>query len=462
MDKTKEQYDFMTKTPVSKLILKLSVPTILSMLSTTIYNLVDTAFVGTLGNEASGAVGVVFGFMAILQAVGFMFGQGAGSLLSRKLGEKDPDAANVIASTGFFGSFATATLVMILCVIFIDPLVMFLGSTETIAPYAKIYIRFILCVSPFMASCFTMNNILRYEGKAKLGMIGLISGGVINILGDAIFMFGFKMGIAGAGLSTALSQFISFVILLSMFLRGKTQCKISIKKVSAKKLLPLDIMATGFPSLLRQCLGSLGTILLNIEVAKNAPFAADPIIYAYNQDASVAAMSIVSRIGFAIFSCSLGIGQAFQPVCGFNYGAKKYKRLRDAYKFTMKLALALLLGFTVVVVIFTGPIVRVFRNDDLVVEIGTRALRLLCVAQLFVPVCMTTEMLMQSSGRRRIAAFLSSLRGGIIYLPALIILANIRGLEGVQEAQPLAYVLSVLPAVFFARKYFREIPKEDS
>ena len=449
MDSAQQQYDKMTKTPVKELIIRLAIPTILSMLVTTVYNLVDTAFVGSLGTSQSGAVGVVFGFMSILQALGFMFGQGSGSILSRKLGEKDVETACRTASTGFFTCFFLGTILAIVCLIFIDPLVYFLGSTETIAPYAKQYITCLLAVTPFTVSSFTLNNMLRYEGKAKLGMIGLFSGGILNIAGDAIFMFGCNMGIFGAGLSTALSQLISFSILLYMFLSGRTQSKLSIKKITYRGRLFYDIIGIGFPSLLRQGLSSAATIILNMQAAF------------YAADEGVAAMSIVNRVAFGIFAIALGIGQGFQPVCAFNYGAKKYKRLREAYKFTLILACSALAVLTALMLAFAPKVIAVFRDDPTVIEIGTRGLIVLGIAQLFLPLCLVNEMLMQSSGQKLPAIILSSLRGGILYIPALYILPYFRGMYGVEEAQPLAYILSVAPAMLLGRKFFSNRPKED-
>lgn len=449
MNQVNSQYNRMTKTPIPKLIITLSIPTILSMMATNIYNLVDTAFVGTLGTSASGAVGVVFGFMSILQAVGFMCGQGSGSMISRKLGQKNTEEATRIASTGFFLSFFIAVVISIVCFILVRPLVYLLGSTTTIEPYAVTYIRCILATAPFMVSSFTLNNILRYEGKAKLGMIGLLAGGVINIGGDALFMFGMNMGIFGAGLSTAISQVISFCILLSMFIFGRTQTKISIKHVAFRERVIGDVMLTGFPSLIRQGLSSLSTIVINFEAA------------GYAGDSGVAAMSIVSRCSFFLFAIALGIGQGFQPVCGFNYGAAKYKRLRSAYQFTMLSSSLVLLVLTIVTMLFSGEIVQVFRDDPEVIEIGTRALRLLCIGQLFLPICMVTEMLMQASGRKGSAAILSSLRGGLIFIPLLIVLPLFRGMYGVEEAQPLAFVLSSIPAILLAKRYFAGLPNED-
>ena len=439
----------MTKTPVSRLILGLSVPTVISMLITNIYNLVDTAFVGQLGTSASGAVGIVFGFMTVIQAVGFLFGQGAGSILSRALGKKDKERASVHATAGFLSSFTAGLVVGILGLIFLDGIVMLLGSTETIAPYAKTYITYILIAAPFMCSCLTLNNLLRYEGKATLGMIGLMIGAVLNMAGDPILMFGLNMGIAGAGLSTAVSQFISWLILLFMFLGGKTESKIDL--ASIKKIRPAiiaDIAATGFPSMLRQGLNSLATVLLNAECA----------VYG---DAAVAAMSIVSRIIFFAFSLALGIGQGFQPVAAFNYGAGKYSRLRKGFLFTAAVAEGIIIVGCTLLIIFSGNLVGLFRDDPEVIEIGTRALILQALATPALPPCMTTEMLLQSTGKRLHATLLSSLRNGLLFIPTLLILANLRGLAGIQEAMPISLGLSLPIAAPFAVGFFRRLPKED-
>lgn len=441
------QYEKMTQTPIMALLIKLSVPTIISSLITNIYNLADTAFVGQLGNSASGAVGVVFGFMSIIQAIGFMFGQGAGSIVSRSLGRKDTEHASATASTGFFSSFFLGLLISVCGLLVLDPLVKILGSTETIAPYAKTYITYILLSAPFMTTSFLMNCVLRYEGKAALGMIGLMTGGLLNICGDAVFMFVFDMGIAGAGLSTAISQMVSFLILLSMFLLGKTQSKISIRKVSFPSLLVLNIMATGFPSLLRQGLTSLSTVLLNGQTG----------VYG---DEAVAAMSIVNRIIMFVSSVALGIGQGFQPISGFNYGAKKYNRLKQAYRCTLMLAEGLMIIVTFIVLIFSGNLIQIFRNDEMVIEIGTRALRLQCIAILFLPLCMVTEMMFQSTGKRLGAAVLSSLRSGLFFIPALLILSHLRGLYGIEEARPIAFVLGFVPSLFLMVWFFRSLPKE--
>lgn len=436
-------------TPIPKLIVTLSIPSIVSMLVTNIYNLVDTAFVGRLGTSASGAVGIVFGFMAIIQAVGFMFGQGAGSIISRSLGQNDKEKADIHATAGFFGSFLFGLLITALGFIFLDEIVMFLGSTDTIFPYAKTYISYILIASPFMSSSLTLNNILRYEGKANLGMIGLMTGAILNMIGDPIFMFAMGMGISGAGLSTALSQLVSWVILLMMFILKKSSSTISFKNLKkAGGMVYLNIMTTGFPSMLRQALNSLTTVLLNSQCA----------VYG---DAAVAGMSIVSRIIFFAFSIALGVGQGFQPVSAYNYGAGKYDRVRKGFRFTCLVSEAIVVVGCTLLFIFASELVGLFRDDIDVINVGTRALRLQSIAYLVLPPCMTTEMLYQSTGRRIGAAILTALRSGLLFIPALLILANLRGLSGIQEALPVSLILSAPVTVIFAIYFFRKLPKNN-
>lgn len=447
-EKQVSQYEKMTETPIPSLIVRLSIPTIISMLVTNLYNLADTAFVGQLGNSASGAVGIVFGFMSIIQATGFLFGQGSGSILSRLLGQREVENASKIASTGFFCALLMGFVIEVLGFRYLQPMVMLLGSTDTIAPYARTYVTYILFAAPMMTTSFVLNNFLRYEGKAKLGMIGLLFGALLNICMDPIFMFVFGMGIAGAGLSTALSQTISFCILLSMFLTGKTQCKLSVRRISPDLGDLGNIVGTGLPSLLRQGLNSISTVLLNSRAA----------VYG---DPAVAAMSIVSRIIFFAFSAALGIGQGFQPVSAFNYGAKKYSRVRHAFRFTCILSECLITVVMLILLLNSGSVIHLFRDDPTVIEIGTRTLRLQCLSLLFLPFCMVTEMLLQSTGQKLWASLMSSLRSGLCFIPTLILLAHFRGLAGIQEAQAVAFVLAFLPTILVALWYFRKMPRID-
>lgn len=441
------QYDKMTKQPVGSLVIKLGIPTTLSMLVTNIYNMVDTMFVGKLGTSASGAVGIVFGFMSILQAFGFLFGQGAGSIISRRLGNKDEDSASVVASTAFFSSMFMGLLIGILGTVFNTKMVYLLGSTDTILPYAKTYSLFIMAAAPFMTSTFTMNNILRFEGKASLSMVGLMTGAILNMVGDPILMFGLDMGIAGAGLSTAISQFISFCVLLSMFLYGKTQSKLSVRKITREFNVLFDIVATGFPSLVRQGLQAVSTMILNQQAR----------IYG---DAAVAAMSIVSRISFFIFAVGLGIGQGFQPVCGFNYGARKFSRVKEAFSFTLVAGEVLLGMFAVAGLLFSNQAIAVFRDDAEVIAFGTPALRYQCMALFLNPLIVLSNMTLQSTGQRAWATFLSMMRSGLYLIPMIYILTYTMGARGIQLAQPVSDVLSFATALPVIVNFIRKLPED--
>ncbi len=448
-DAEKQQLSRMTETPVSRLVVQLGIPTTLTMLVTNFYNMADTAFVGMLGsNSASGAVGVIFGLMAILQAVGFMFGQGSGSVISRLLGSEHSHTASVYASTAFFTSLTLGAVIEIVCLIFLRPLIFLLGSTDTIAPYAMDYAKYILYAAPFTVSSFVLNNILRYEGKASLAMIGMTAGAILNIAGDPIFMFGLKMGISGAGLATALSQVVSFSILLGIFLTGHSIIKISPSMIRLKLSILKDIVTTGLPSMLRQGLSSISTMLLNNSAA----------LYG---DEAVAAMSIVTKIVMFVFSVGLGIGQGFQPVSGYNYGAKKFSRVREAFKFTFVFSECVVGIASLLVFIFAAPLIGIFRDDPAVIEIGLRALRLQCVSLLFLPFSVVTEMQLQSTGQKLQASLISSLKNGVYFIPAIIILADLRGLHGIEEAQPLSYILSFVTALFFASWFFKRLPQTD-
>jgi putative MATE family efflux protein len=445
---TVSQYDIMTKKKLKPLIVKIALPSIASMLVTNIYNMVDTAFVGSLGTSASGAVGIVFAFMSLIQAFGFMFGQGAGSIMARALGKKDYEKVTVVCSTGVFFSLGFGIIISIFSWVFMSPLVRILGSTETIAVYTEAYISYIILATPFMSVAFAMNQLLRYEGKSSLGMVGMMTGAVLNMIGDPIFMFVLDFGIDGAGISTAISQTISFIILSSFYIRGKTAGHISIRKVTFNPKEIMDISITGSPSLFRQGLASINTMVLNGLAA----------VYG---DAAIAAMSIVSRIIHFIFSIALGIGHGFQPVSAFNYGAGKYSRVRKGYRFTVILAESVIGCAVVLLLINSGNLIAIFRNDPEVIVIGSRALRIQAVALLFLPFSMVSEMLFQSTGKKVTSILLSLLRGGLIFLPSIVILAKLRGLYGIEEAQAVAFIGTLIPAILFVVTYFRKLPKED-
>ncbi len=453
----------MTKTPTYELVLRLGLPTTVSMLVTTIYNMADTYFVSSLGTSQSGAIGIVFGLMAIIQAVGFTFGHGAGSNIGRFLGENRVDEAGRYASTSVFFGIVTGVLISVFGLIFHTPLMYLLRSTETILPYALEYSFYILLTAPVMVLCCILNNILRYEGKATFAMFGLVSGGLLNILGDFLTIKIFDMGVPGAGISTAVSQCISVVILLLPFLTGKTQSKLSLRSVFTKRgenvksskqrrtgidaVVIGSILAIGLPSLMRQGLGSLSTIILN--------GAANPY-----GDAAIAGMSVASKVVNFIFCVGLGIGQGFQPVAGFNFGARKYSRVKSAYRFTLILGMILLGTIGLFGCLFAEPIISLFRDDPDVVAVGVPALRYQAAVIFIMPIQVTTNMLFQSTGKSVRATLLSATRSGLFFIPTILILSNIMGLAGIECSQAIADVLASLTAIPFAVHFLRSLPED--
>ncbi len=464
------QYDKMTRQSIPSLILELGLPTTVSMLVTNLYNLVDTWFVGRIGTSASGATGVVFGLMAILQAAGFMFGHGAGSYISRLLGAKHVGRARQFASTSFFAALAAGLLIGGVGLACLTPLCRLLGSTSTILPYARVYAMYILLAAPAMVTSCVMNNILRYEGRAALAMVGLVSGGVLNIFGDALFMMGFHMGIAGAGLATMLSQYVSALILFTMFHTGKTQTVFSPRYLPLRPLPEADreqsdgpvpagpaaqltmlrrIVVAGLPSLCRQGLGSISTMLLNGHAKLFG-------------DAAIAAMSIVSRVCNFLFCVGLGIGQGFQPVSGFNYGARLYSRVRSGFFFTIGFGTVLISAFAAFGAAFAATIARVMRDDPEVIAIAVPAMRAQCAALLFMPLSVCSTMLFQSIGLSGRATLLSTMRSGACFIPLLVVLSRVWGLPGIMYAQPLADVLAGVVSVPFLVHFFLRLPRDDT
>lgn len=441
------QFQKMTATPIPKLVLTLAAPTVVSMLVTAIYNMADTYFVSQLGTSASGAVGIVFSIMAVIQAVGFTLGMGAGSLVSRSLGRRDDEAASRYAATAFYTAIAFGLCLTVTGQLFMDPLMSLLGATPTILPFARDYAVYILLAAPIMAASFVMNNLLRAEGKAAFSMVGLTLGGVLNMLLDPLFIFGFKLGIAGAALATGLSQCVSFGILLSFFLRGKAQTSLNPKFAASAVSCLGPILKTGFPSFLRQGLGSVASVLLNKSAA----------VYG---DAAVAAMAIVGRIFMLIFSVMLGIGQGFQPVCGYNYGAKRYDRVRKAFWFTV-LASEVAMGLLATAGLVSAPwLVSLFRKDALVISTGSFAIRCQCVALFFMPLSTCISMLFQSVGQSGRAMFIACLRQGICFIPLILLLPAVWGLAGVQTAQALADLCTFGICIPFTILFFRTLPAE--
>lgn len=438
-----QKFEMMTEAPIPGLIGRLAVHTIISMLITSFYNMADTFFVGKIGTSATAAVGVVFPVMAIIQALGFFCGHGSGNSISRHLGSKDIQSARELAATGFFLAFALGILLMVLGLIFLDPLSHLLGSTETIFPYTRDYLRFILLGAPYMTAQLVLNNQLRFQGNAFYAMIGITSGGVLNVILDPIFIFVFDLGISGAAIATILSQFVSFCLLL-VGLRVSKCIPIHLRNVRLTALRLREIMGGGLPSLFRQGLGSIATTTLNI--------AANPY-----GDAAIAAMSVVSRIMMFANSALIGFGQGFQPVCGFNYGADKYDRVKEAFWFCVKVSTAVLLGLAVLGGFLSGHLIWIFRNDPDVIQIGTTALRFQCVTFALNGWIIMNNMMMQTMGKTVPATILAASRQGLFFIPALLILPQFLGLTGIQCAQAVSDVFTFALTTLLNRKVMRSL-----
>ena len=442
----RKQYERMANTPIHKLILTLAIPTIISMLVTNVYNMADTYFVSELGTSASGATGIVFGLMSIIQAFGFMFGHGAGSHISRLLGSREVETAKIYSSTGFYYSLLCGCAVAAAGLLFQTPLMKVLGSTDSILPYANAYSFFILLAAPAMTASCVMNNILRYEGKATYAMVGLTSGGLLNIFGDWLLVRKMQMGIAGAGISTAVSQYIGLIPLMLPFLSGRVESSLSIRYFSRKARTISSIVLVGMPSMMRQGLNSVSVMVLNLCAS---PFG----------DAAIAALSITSRIVNFMFCISVGIGQGFQPVSAFNYGARKFERVKSACVFTCTSCILLMSAAAVFGVMFARPLIALFREDPEVIQIGATALRLQSISMVLMPISLCGNMLFQSVGRAAEGTFLASIRSGVVFIPVLLVFSHFGGILGIQLAQPAADLMASAITVPFLLHFFRELEK---
>ena len=443
-----ERFKRMRYEKIPKLIISLGIPTTISMLITNIYNMADTYFVSQISLSASGATGIVFAVMAILQAFGFMCGHGSGSNISRSLGRKDEENASRFASSGLFLSFCISLVLMIAGLVFLEPLMRLLGSTDTILVEAMNYGRFIFLAAPAMVMSCVCNNILRYEGRAVYAMVGLTFGGILNMMLDPILIFIFHLGISGAGIATMVAQYLSLFILLIPFFRNRTASRLRLSYISRNIDTFINIIVTGSPSLARQGLNSISTAMLNMM--------AKPL-----GDAAIAAMSVVGRVSNMLFSLSLGIAQGFQPVSSFNYGAGDYKRVKESTVFTIGFGTALIAVLCTLAFINAPLIISLFRSEELVIEIGSAALRLMCFGLLLLPTVSVTNMLFQGIGESKKALFVACLQSGAFFIPLVVILTRAFGVNGLICATPLSYLLAFSVALPMVVKFMRNLIKKE-
>ena len=448
MTTAEAHYQKMTQTPVAKLILKLGIPTTISMLITSIYNMADTYFVGTLGESAQAATGVLFTLQAIIQGIGFMLGQGSGTFISRELANKDTQKATMYVSSSFFAGAAVGLFILAVGMPLLAPMVRFLGSTETILPHAMDYGFWVLISAPFVLCSLVLNNGLRFEGKAFYAMFGLTTGGLLNIFGDWLLVARLGLGVYGAGLATAVSQMVSFTILFIMY-RKMAQSSISIRAVSRNVRTYLSLVRVGFPSLIRQGLTALTTGILN-NLTK--PFG----------DAAIAAMSVVSRYSMFLMCVGLGMGQGFQPVAAFNYQAKKYDRVKKGLVFLVLFAVTFIGSLAVVSIFHAENIVRIFQEAPEVIAIGAPALRNYALGMIFMAFSVPVNMLYQSIQKPAISSVLSLIRSGAVTIPLLLVGVPLFGLSAIQMAQPTADIIAGTISIPFIIRFLRTRFDSDS
>lgn len=433
----------MLKTPIARLVTALAIPTTVSMLVTVIYNTADTYFVSQINKSASAAVGMVYSLMAILQAIGYGLGMGAGSLISRKLGEKEDGAAEQYASSAFFAALVIGAVVGWGCLLFLDPILYLLKCTDTMMPYAVPYARYILLAAPLSCATFVLNNTLRAEGESRFAMWGLSIGGILNVFLDPLFIFTFRMGAGGAAIATILSQFVSFAVLLSFFLRGESIVCIRLRSASRRAADYLLIFTTGLPTICRQGLGSLAAAVLNMQA----------VIYG---DAAVSAITIANKVYVFVRNIVLGIGQGFQPVAGYNYAAGQRKRTWNAFAFSSLLGTVLCVLCAAFVALLAKPIMQWFSNDADVVRIGAQTLLFSCAVMPFLAVSTYVNQLYQSLGFKAPATFLASCRQGIFFLPLVLLLPLLCGCVGVELSQPAADFLTFAVSMPFLVAFYRK------
>ncbi len=452
----KKQYRKMTQTPIARLIIGLGIPTTLSMMVTSLYNLADTAFVSMIGNDSvTAAVSNLLALMSIIQAVGFTYGMGSGSIVSKLLGKRDREGADRVASSSFFIALLSGALILTVGFLCLTPMLKLFGSQDAeVLAYSKEYAVYILIAAPFMCMSFVLNNVLRAEGKAVLSMIGLLVGAVLNVGLDPLLIFTAGMGVGGAGLATCVSQIVSFGVLLSMFLCRKTVVRLRVRAISRSFGTYKDVIVTGFPSFCRQVLASLCTVFLN-----NAAWTYGEATYVNGGKAAQAAFGVVQKIAMLAFSISLGIGQGFQPVLGYNYSAKRYDRVKKGYLFTLGFSTVLMLTFAVLCAILAPQCMGWFSLSPNATKIGITALRLQCICMPLLPLNFIAGLTYQVVGNKGIATLLSLTRQGLFYIPGIFILPRFFSLFGVQCCQSVSDVFTFLFAIPFTVLFFRSLKR---
>ncbi len=441
----KDNHKLLTEGPVSKAILSLALPSCISMLVTSIYSIVSTFYVGRISTQATAAVGISFSAMSVIQALGFMFGQGSGTYISRELGARHRKNSEQMAAVGLVHSLLSGLVLGLAGLLFLRPLSVLLGSTPTILPDTMVYLSWVLMATPFIMGAIVLNNQMRFQGNASYAMWGIISGALLNVILAPILIFVLDMGIRGAGISTFVGEMFSFFFLLIMY-RRTDDLTLDLRNFVWGKGYFREVLAGGTPSLTRQGLASISIALLNNAAG----------VYG---DEAIAGMSIVSRIAFIFLAATIGLGHGFQPMCGFSYGAGLYGRVREGYKYVLKIGTVFMLVCAAIGLLFPETLVGFFRHDPKVIEVGAATLRWQCLSLPLVPLVMYTNMILQTTRHPLQANIMAMSRNGLFFIPVILILPRILGLHGVEMAQTVADVMSAILAVIVILRFFRKLPK---
>lgn len=450
MNKQNNKMELLGSAPIPKALMALGVPIMIGMLINALYNLVDAYFVGGLGESPMGAISIVFPLGQIVVGLGLMFGNGAASYLSRLLGRGDRETANKVASTALYSSVIIGAIIIILATIFIRPILTLLGATDTIMPYALTYARIYVISCIFNVFNVTMNNVVASEGAAKTTMCALLLGAVLNIGLDPIFIYVLDMGVAGAAIATAISQFVSTLVYLTYALRQKSAFTFSFKNFAPSKQIYAEVLKIGVPTLTFQLLTSLSIALIN-RAANN-----------YG-DAVIAGMGAVTRVTSMGTLVVFGFLKGFQPIAGFSYGAKKFERLREAIKTSILWSTIFCVIVGLLMVLFSTQIISQFANGNTeMIAVGEKSLMANGFSFFLFGFYTVYSSLFLALGKGTAGFILGACRQGICFVPVILILPVIWEMNGILYAQPIADVISAIITVFMALHLHKELAKAEA
>jgi putative MATE family efflux protein len=431
---------------ISKLLVEFSIPTVVGMLVTGLYNVIDRIFIGnSVGPIGIAGVTVGFPIMVMQLAFGLLIGVGGVSLVSIKLGEQKKAEAEKIMGNTFILLSITSLLITLLGLIFLDPMIKAFGASNEVAPYAKDFLRIVLLGTFFMSTSFGMNHFIRAEGKPAKAMFTMLVGAVLNCILAPVFLFIFKWGMSGAAIATVVSQGVSCLLILSHFLRKKSFLELKYKNLKLKKEILLSIFAIGLPPFVMEASGFFLSIIVN----KSLEF--------YGGDIALSGMGAVLSIQMLVMMPIIAISQGAQPIIGYNYGAKKFKRVKETVKITLIAAtIVSLIGFFVIFFASTQIMTLFSSKDTEFIKFGSHALRIFLLLLPIVGLQFVGANYFQAVNKPKFAVILALSRQLIILIPAMLILPLFFKLDGLLYAAPLSDFISTIitmTCLFFEIRY---------